>query len=135
MYYTKKDKNGKLRYMKRVGKQVRFVSEKEFNEQKKREEFVNTEQNGVSIQGGPEGSVPPEPVKPKTETPKEQPKLRVPDRQCIFTGEKGPHLMQRFVMGQTVYLSEEMYHSKTIGEIAEQLRRINAKEEKIPAQV
>lgn len=130
MYYTKEDKNGKTRYLKKDGKQVRFVSKKQYDDAKKQEAFVNTTQGGVSIQGGPEGESPPPVQAQPTSTVPYTPPLKAPDRQCIFTGEKGSHLYQRFVMGQTVYLSEEMYHSKTIGEIAEQLRRINEKEEK-----
>lgn len=46
--------------------------------------------------------------------------LPTEDRTCIFTGEPGTH--QRYVNGQLVWLNEEMYATKTLGEVAQQLR-------------
>lgn len=43
-----------------------------------------------------------------------------PKRVCIFTGE--PATRQRLINGQLVWLSEEMYNTKTTGEIVQHLR-------------
>lgn len=47
-------------------------------------------------------------------------KLEGPARFCLFC--KKLCKATRFVNGQTVYLCEEHYHSKNIGQIAQQLR-------------
>ena len=132
MYHKKKAKNGRTLYY----KDARLCSKREFEENYQEpasfQSIKKTAETGDDTlvltnlnETGPQVA----PVSPPAEQTVEAPvKIQVelkPERICIFCGAFGK--IERFINRQTIYLCTNDYQAKTIGEIAEQMRKINGR--------
>ena len=125
MYHKKKAKNGRTLYY----KDARLCSKREFEENYQEpasfQSIKKTAETGddTLVFTDLNASATPvnEPVEQTVEAPvKIQVELK-PERICIFCGAFGK--IERFINRQTIYLCTNDYQAKTIGEIAEQMRK------------
>jgi len=127
MYKTVEAKNGRTMYY----KDNKLISREEY--ELNTAEGLKTQDRDVTAtltREGPRQSYAPkvgvQPFKP-VEKPVEKPKIKAPPRHCIFGCDSSGRLRQKLVDGVTVYLCEDMYNTKTTGEIVEKSRSSHAK--------